>query len=180
MADMLVHRPRRSRRTAGAAAARRVLTATVLAALGLAAPGFPAAAQPAETWEPLVTTRGTRAFDVEYELWYYVNVIFESEVERTGDGYEYRYRLTNKGDTAVRVEWRALEESAFGERVDDIAELRIGPLEAGTVSDWLVLTADAPPVVSERSARMFGSAPSGNESVQFSGPASAWVPGPAR
>ena len=30
--------------------------------------------------EPLVTTLGTRAFDVEYELWYYVNVVFESKV----------------------------------------------------------------------------------------------------
>ena len=98
-------------------------------------------------------------------------MVFESEVERTPDGYEYRYRLTNKGDTSVRVEWRALEESAFGEAVDDIAELRIGPLDAGTVSDWLVLTSGSPPTVNERPARMLGNAPSGNESVQFAGPA---------
>jgi hypothetical protein len=103
-------------------------------------------------------------------------VIFESQVERTADGYEYRYRLTNKGDTSVRVQWRALEESAFGDAVDDVEELRIGPLDAGTVSEWLVLTSSSPPQVSERSARMFGSAPSGNEAVQFSGPAPAYVP----
>ena len=76
----------------------------------------------------------------------------------------------------MRVEWRALEESAFGEAVDDIEELRMGPLDAGTVSDWLVLTSSSPPSVSERAARMFGSAPSGNESVQFAGPAPAYVP----
>ena len=52
-----------------------------------------------ETHDPLVTTLGTRALDVEYQLWYYVNVVFESEVTQTADGYEYRYRLTNKGDT---------------------------------------------------------------------------------
>ena len=151
----------------------RVLT---VVALGFSGLGLPANAQQADSYEPLVTTRGTRAFDVEYELWYYVNVVFESEVERTADGYEYRYRLTNKGDTSVRVQWRALEESAFGEAADDVEELRIGPLEAGTVSDWLVLTSGSPPTVSERSVRMFGSAPSGNESVQFSGPAPAYVP----
>ena len=67
-----------------------------------------------ETHDPLVTTLGTRALDVEYQLWYYVNVVFESEVTQTADGYEYRYRLTNKGDTQVRGQWRALEESAFG------------------------------------------------------------------
>ena len=150
--------------------------AIAFAALGAAASGFPAAAQQAETYEPLVTSRGTRAFDVEYELWYYVNVIFESEVEQTAAGYEYRYRITNKGDTSVRVQWRALEESAFGEAVDDIEELRLGPLDAGTVSEWLVLTSSSPPTVDERPARMFGSAPSGNESVQFAGPAAAYVP----
>ena len=126
--------------------------------------------------EPIITTLGTRAFDVEYELWYYVNVIFESEVSATSDGYEYRYRLTNKGDTQVRVEWRALEESAFGENVDNIEEIRIGLLDPETVSDWLILTSHEMPRVQEASARMFGSAPSGNESVQFSGPAPAYVP----
>ena len=140
----------------------------------------PTGVLPAETQtadqEPLVTTLGTRAFDVEYELWYYVNVVFESKVSETSDGYEYRYRLTNKGDTQVRVEWRALEESAFAESVSTIEELRVGLLEPGTVSDWLVLTSEAPPQVSEAAARMFGSAPSGNESVQFSGPAPAYVP----
>lgn len=165
----------RGRRVLPAAGGRRCAAALGAAALTLLPPG-PSAARQAETWEPLVTTRGTRAFDVEYELWYYVNVVFESEVERTADGYEYRYRLTNKGDTAVRVEWRALEESAFAEAVDDAEELRTGPLDAGAVSDWLVLTSASPPTVSERPARMFGSAPSGNESVQFSGPAPAWVP----
>lgn len=155
---------------------RRYAAALGAAVLVFLSPGPSPGARQAETWEPLVTTRGTRAFDVEYELWYYVNVVFESEVERTADGYEYRYRLTNKGDTAVRVEWRALEESAFAEAVDDVEELRAGPLDAGAVSDWLVLTSASPPTVSERSARMFGSAPSGNESVQFSGPAPAWVP----
>lgn len=156
----------------------RCASALAVVLLGLAAldPGPPSAAQPADSWEPLATTRGTRAFDVEYELWYYVNVLFESEVERVGDGYEYRYRLTNQGDTEVRVEWRALEESAFADAVDDIEALRIGPLEAGAVSDWLVLTSGSPPTVSERAARMFGSAPSGNEAVQFSGPAPAYVP----
>ena len=128
------------------------------------------------TYGPIITTLGTRAFDIEYELWYYVNVIFESEVSATSDGYEYRYRLTNKGDTQVRVEWRALEESAFGENVDDIEELRIGLLDPETVSDWLILTSHEMPRVQEASARMFGSAPSGNESVQFSGPAPAYVP----
>lgn len=126
--------------------------------------------------EPLVTTLGTRAFDVEYELWYYVNVVFESKVAQTENGYEYRYRLTNKGDTQVRVEWRALEESAFAEDVNDIEELRMGLLEPGTVSDWLVLTTSTAPQVSVRAARMFGSAPSGSESVQFSGPAPAYIP----
>lgn len=154
----------------------RLFAAIVVGGLSCLALGLPAGAQQAETWEPLVTSRGTRAFDVEYELWYYVNVVFESEVERTADGYEYRYRLTNKGDTSVRVEWRALEESAFGEAVDDIAELRMGPLDAGTVSDWLVLTSGSPPTVNERPARMLGNAPSGNESVQFAGPAPAYVP----
>ena len=148
------------------------------AAVLLAWATFAGASAPAAQadYEPLVTTLGTRAFDVEYELWYYVNVVFESEVEPTANGYEYRYRLTNKGDTSVRVQWRALEESAFAEAVDGVEKLRIGPLDAGTVSDWLVLTSGSPPTVSERSARMFGSAPSGNESVQFSGPAPAYVP----
>ena len=155
---------------------RRYAAALAVATLGFLALGLPADAQQTETYEPLVTARGTRAFDVEYELWYYVNVIYESEVEPTADGYEYRYRLTNKGDTSVRVQWRALEESAFAEAVDDVEELRIGPLDAGTVSEWLVLTSSSPPTVSERAARMFGSAPSGNESVQFSGPAPAYVP----
>ena len=149
-----------------------MLTLTLLGALAL---WPPVSAQQNETWEPLVTSRGTRAFDVEYELWYYVNVIFESEVERTADGYEYRYRITNKGDTSVRVQWRAIEES-FGEAVDDVEELRMGPLDAGAVSEWLVLTSGSPPTVDERPARMFGSAPSGNESVQFAGPAAAYVP----
>lgn len=176
MMTMSGSRARRIRQITLKAGARPCLTALAVALLGLVALGNPAAAQQAETYEPLVTTRGTRAFDVEYELWYYVNVIFESEVEQTADGYEYRYRLTNKGDTAVRVQWRALEESAFAEGVDDVEELRIGPLEAGTVSDWLVLTSSSSPAVSELSARMFGSAPSGNESVQFSGPAPAYVP----
>lgn len=173
---MSAHCARRDRYATPAAEGRRFTAAFAAATLSLLALGVPAHAQPAETWEPLVTSRGTRAFDVEYELWYYVNVIFESEVERTADGYEYRYRLTNKGDTSVRVQWRALEESAFGNAVEDVEELRIGPLEAGTVSDWLVLTSGSPPTVSERAARMFGSAPSGNESVQFSGPAPAYVP----
>ena len=166
----------RGGRVLSAAGGRRYAAALGAAVLILLPPDPSAGARQEETWEPLVTTRGTRAFDVEYELWYYVNVVFESEVERTADGYEYRYRLTNKGDTAVRVEWRALEESAFADVVDDVEELRTGPLDAGAVSDWLVLTSGSPPTVSERSARMFGSAPSGNESVQFSGPAPAWVP----
>ena len=129
-----------------------------------------------ETHDPLVTTLGTRALDVEYQLWYYVNVVFESEVTQTTDGYEYRYRLTNKGDTQVRVHWRALEESAFADTVDTVEELRMGLLEPGTVSDWLVLSSSAAPQVSESAARMFGSAPSGEEAVQFSGPAPAYVP----
>ena len=129
-----------------------------------------------ETHDPLVTTLGTRALDVEYQLWYYVNVVFESEVTQTADGYEYRYRLTNKGDTQVRVQWRALEESAFADTVDTVEELRMGLLEPGTVSDWLVLSSSAAPQVSESAARMFGSAPSGEEAVQFSGPAPAYVP----
>ncbi len=136
----------------------------------------PAGAMQDETWEPLVTTLGTRAFDVEYELWYYVNVVFESEVEATADGYEYRYRLTNKGDTQVRVEWRGVEESAFGDEVDNVEELRVGLIEPGDVTDWLVLTSGTPPQVTDRPARMFGSAPSGNEAVQHSGPAPAYVP----
>ena len=40
-----------------------------------------------ETYEPLVTALGTRALDVEYQLWYYVNVVFESEVTQTTSGY---------------------------------------------------------------------------------------------
>jgi len=129
-----------------------------------------------ESYDPLVTTLGTRALDVEYQLWYYVNVVFESEVTPTADGYEYRYRLTNKGDTQVRVQWRALEESAFADTVDSVEELRMGLLEPGTVSDWLVLNSSATPQISESAARMFGSAPSGEEAVQFSGPAPAYVP----
>ena len=129
-----------------------------------------------ETHDPLVTTLGTRALDVEYQLWYYVNVVFESEVTQTTDGYEYRYRLTNKGDTQVRVQWRALEESAFADTVDTVEELRMGLLEPGTVSDWLVLNSSAAPQINESAARMFGSAPSGEEAVQFSGPAPAYVP----
>ena len=81
-------------------------------------------------------------------------------VEHDND-YEYRYRLTNKGDTQVRVQWRAIEESAFADTVDTIEELRMGLLEPGTVSDWLILTSSTAPQVSERAARMFGSAPSG-------------------
>lgn len=131
-------------------------------------------------FEPLVTTLGVRAFDVEYELWYYINVVFESAVTPVANGYEYRYRLTNKGDTQVRVEWRALEESAFADDVNDIEELRMGLIDPGTVSDWLILTSSTAPHVDKRSARMFGSAPSGNESVQFSGPAPAYVPEPTR
>ena len=112
----------------------------------------------------------------QYQLWYYVNVVFESEVTQTADGYEYRYRLTNKGDTQERVQRRALEESAFADTVDTVEELRMGLLEPGTVSDWLVLSSSAAPQVSESAARMFGSAPSGEEAVQFSGPAPAYVP----
>ena len=78
-----------------------------------------------EPYDPIVTTLGTRALDVEYQLWYYVNVVFESEVTPTADGYEYRYRLTNKGDTQVRVQWRALEESAFAEREDTLSLINI-------------------------------------------------------
>ncbi len=129
-----------------------------------------------ETHDPLVTTLGIRALDVEYQLWYYVNVVFESEVTQTANDYEYRYRLTNKGDTQVRVQWRALEESAFADTVDTIEELRMGLLEPGTVSDWLVLSSSAAPKVSESAARMFGSAPSGQEAVPFSGPAPAYIP----
>ena len=173
---MSAHCARRDRHIAPTTGGRRFAAAFAAGALSLLALGAPAHAQQAETYEPLVTSRGTRAFDVEYELWYYVNVIFESEVEQTADGYEYRYRITNKGDTSVRVQWRAIEESAFGEAVDDIEELRLGPLDAGTVSEWLVLTSNSPPTVDERPARMFGSAPSGNESVQFAGPAAAYVP----
>ena len=173
---MSAHCAPRDRHVIPTTGGRRFAAAFVVGALACLALGSPGGAQQAEDWEPLVTSRGTRAFDVEYELWYYVNVIFESEVERTADGYQYRYRLTNKGDTSVRVEWRALEESAFGEAVDDVEELRIGPLDAGVVSDWLVLTSGSPPTVNERAARMFGSAPSGNESVQFAGPAPAYVP----
>lgn len=176
MRAMPAFRGRRDRQITRHVTVRLCLTALAAALPGLLVLGLPANAQQADVYEPLVTSRGTRAFDVEYELWYYVNVIFESEVERTADGYEYRYRLTNKGDTSVRVEWRALEESAFGDAADDVEELRIGPLDAGTVSDWLVLTSNSPPTVNERSARMFGSAPSGNEAVQFSGPAPAYVP----
>ena len=131
-------------------------------------------------FEPLVTTLGVRAFDVEYELWYYVNVVFESEVSPVANGYEYRYRLTNKGDTQVRVEWRALEQSVFADDVNSIEELRMGLLDPGTVSAWLVLTSSNAPHVDERSSRMFASAPSGNESVQFSGPAPAYIPEPTR
>ena len=166
----------RNRRFILAVGVPRYMAALAVGSVLLLALGLPADARQADAYEPLVTARGTRAFDVEYELWYYVNVIFESEVERTADGYEYRYRLTNKGDTSVRVQWRALEESAFGDAVDDVEELRTGPLDAGTVSEWLVLTSSSPPQVSERSARMFGNAPSGNEAVQFSGPAPAYVP----
>lgn len=167
---------RRNRHVGPTTGGRRLAAVLLVGALGCLVLGLPAAARQAETWEPLVTSRGTRAFDVEYELWYYVNVIFESEVERTANGYQYRYRITNKGDTSVRVQWRAIEESAFGAAVDDIEELRLGPLEAGTVSEWLVLTSGSPPTVDERPARMFGSAPSGNETVQFAGPAAAYVP----
>ena len=167
---------RRNRHVSPTTGGRRLAAVLLVGALGCLVLGLPAAARQAETWEPLVTSRGTRAFDVEYELWYYVNVIFESEVEQTADGYEYRYRITNKGDTSVRVQWRAIEESAFGEAADDIADLRLGPLDAGAVSEWLVLTSDSPPTVDERPARMFGSAPSGNETVQFAGPAAAYVP----
>ena len=169
-------RARRNRHCAEETGLRSWPIALTIALLGVLALGPSASAQPADTYEPLVTSRGTRAFDVEYELWYYVNVIFESEVEQTADGYEYRYRITNKGDTSVRVQWRAIEESAFGEAVDDIEDLRMGPLDAGTVSEWLVLTSSSPPTVDERPARMFGSAPSGNETVQFAGPAAAYVP----
>ena len=154
---------------------RRTGCVAVLALLPIVA--APAAhAMQAETWEPLVTTLGTRAFDVEYELWYYVSVVFESEVEATADGYEYRYRLTNKGDTQVRVEWRSIEESAFLDEVDTVEELRMGLIEPGAVTDWLVLISSAPPEVTDRPARMFGSAPSRNEAVQFAGPAPAYIP----
>ena len=127
-------------------------------------------------FEPLVTTLGTRAFDVEYELWYYINVVFESRVEETNTGYKYRYMITNKGDTQIRVEWRSVEESEFGREAADIEELRPGLLEPGTESEWLVRESPAAPVVSELAARMYASAPSGNEAAQFSGPAPAYVP----
>lgn len=130
----------------------------------------------AETYEPLVTSVGTRALDIAYDLWYYVSVVFESEVARTADGYEYRYRLSNKGDTQVRVEWRGLEQSTFAETVDNIEELRVGLIDPGTSSDWLVLTSTSPPRVTEEAARMFGSAPSGNEVLPFSARAPAYVP----
>ncbi|GIT66983.1 MAG: hypothetical protein Ct9H300mP25_04550 [Acidobacteriota bacterium] len=53
----------------------------------------------------------------------------------------------------------------------------MGLLEPGTVSDWLVLSSSAAPQVSESAARMFGSPPfPGEEAVQFSGPAPAYVP----
>lgn len=156
---------------------RLSLVATLAVALTLGLPVERALhGRQAETYEPLVTSRGTRALDLAYDLWYYVNVVFESEVERTSDGYEYRYRLSNKGDSQVRVEWRGLEESAFAETVDNIEELRMGLIDPGTSSDWLVLTSASPPRVTEEAARMFGSAPSGNEVVQFSGPAPAYVP----
>ena len=154
-------------RWAGCAVVLLVLLGTMVPVTGTAQ---------SETGEPLVTTLGTRAFDVQYQLWYYVNVIFESEVEATAGGYEYRYRLTNKGDSQVRVEWRGVEESAFGDEVDNIEELRMGLLDPGTESDWLVLTSSTPPQVTEDSARMFASAPSGNESVQFDGPVRAYIP----
>lgn len=128
------------------------------------------------TYVPIITTLGTRAFDLEYELWYYVGVVFESEVEKKANGYEYRYRLTNKGDTQVRVEWRALENSTFGDSADNIEELRMGLLDPDTVSEWLVLTSQASPRVSKLSANMFGHKPSGSESAQHSGPAPAYVP----
>lgn len=129
-----------------------------------------------EEFEPLVTTLGTRSFDVEYELWYYINVVFESRVEKTDTGYEYRYMITNKGDTQVRVEWRSVEESEFGRAATNIEELRPGLLEPGTESEWLVRESTAPPTVSERAARMYASAPSGNEAAEFSGPAPAYIP----
>ena len=159
-------------------AASRLLPVTALAGALLVGPAAEPAlhGRQAETYEPLVTTLGTRALDIAYDLWYYVSVVFESEVEATADGYEYRYRLANKGDSQVRVEWRGLEESAFGKAVDNIEELRMGLIEPGAVSDWLVLTSTAPPRVTEQAARMFGSAPSGNEAVQFSGRAPAYVP----
>ena len=159
------------------AAFRLSLVAALTAALTLGPPVERVLhGRQAESYEPLVTSLGTRALDIAYDLWYYVNVVFESEVERTSDGYEYRYRLSNKGDAQVRVEWRGLEESAFAETVDNIEELRMGLIEPGTSSDGLVLTSASPPRVIEEAARMFGNAPSGNEAVQFSGPAPAYVP----
>ena len=151
-----------------------LVVACAIVATSPVAPNAGAARQ--ETFEPLVTTLGTRAYDGGFDLWYYVSVVFESRVEVTDEGFEYQYRLTNKGDAQVRVEWRAVEESAFGDAVDDIEELRVGLLDPGTESDWLVLQSAAAPTVSERPSRMFGSAPSGNESVPFSGRAPAYVP----
>ena len=129
-----------------------------------------------DTYAPIITTLGTRAFDIEYELWYYIGVVFESEVKKKADGYEYRYRLTNKGDTQVRVEWRALEDSAFGDSADNIEELRMGLLDPDAVSEWLVLTSQAAPRISKLSANIFGNKPAGSESAQHSGPAQAYVP----
>ena len=169
------HSPRAPARLAGELCGRGPIAGVALA-LALSAPPASIVTAQTDTFEPIVTTLGTRAFDVEYELWYYVNVVFESHVEQTDDGYEYRYQLTNKGDTQVRVEWRSLEDSAFGEQADDVEDLRLGLLEPGTVSEWIVLQSEAAPRVNALNARMFGSAPSGSESVQFSGRAPAYVP----
>ncbi len=145
-----------------------------LVALAAVAPNAGVTRQ--ETFEHLVTAVGSRAYDAGYDSWFYVGVVFESRVEATDDGFEYHYRITNKGDTQVRVEWRAVEESAFGDAVGNVEELRVGLLDPGAESDWLVLESRAAPTVSERPARMFGSAPSGNESVPVSGRAPAYIP----
>ncbi|GIT66984.1 MAG: hypothetical protein Ct9H300mP25_04560 [Acidobacteriota bacterium] len=70
-----------------------------------------------ETHDPLVTTLGTRALDVEYQLWYYVKLFLNQKSRPTADGYEYRYRLTNKGEPRSRPV-ASTEESPFADTVD--------------------------------------------------------------
>ena len=70
-------------------------TLGVACAIVATSPGAPnAGAARQETFEPLVTTLGTRAYDGGFDLWYYVSVVFESRVEVTDEGFEYQYRLT--------------------------------------------------------------------------------------